>query len=172
VKPEQPNQICVNEDQLLEYLREVVIPQHIVTKSFAARPNVAPMGLNTTKRAVEGYVPRGTLREDAPAFKRIPTQFLADGDSFLNEKSPSTRTTEPSTNSPSDSSESIAFGPGSPQSDGAGSLLSLGSPKNIPIIREALVEDSIVAPEGKSSFFSWWNCGCVPPAATEGKAVN
>merc|ERR1719387_2560738 len=72
VKPEQPNQICINEDQLNEYLRDVAIPASVASeKKFLARPNIPPHNLNTTMRPKEGYVPRGTLRssQEAPMFK-------------------------------------------------------------------------------------------------------
>jgi hypothetical protein len=173
VQPEQPNRICTSVDELDEYLEEVVLPAKVASADkFKARPNVPVQGLNTTMSPVPGYVPRGTLSTAAPFFKRIPTQFLVDSSEpmSLGEKSPSTRISEPSTSTPSDdASLETLFGIGSPHSDGGSSPLKgagVGFGFSKPVGKEAVMEEEIVQPPVRTSFFSWFSCSCVPPTAT------
>jgi hypothetical protein len=100
-------------------------------------------------------------------FKRIATQFLIEGpDQSAADKSPSARTTEPSTTTPSDFTDDSAAFPASPTS-AVGSLLSPQSPHSAvsrPYEGEVFVDADAVGPSGKKSFFSWWSCGCVDAA--------
>jgi hypothetical protein len=176
VKPQQPNQICIDTNQLHEYLRTVTLPASIAsTAKFKARPNVSVGGLNTTDRPQPGYMPRGTLSQAAPMFKRIPTQFLVadSAETCSVEKSPSAGTSLPSTTSPpSDFTEDSLLTPVSPSSDAAPSLNSPGGSMGArPALGSeaslvALVEESTVGPPKKASFFSWLSCSCVAPTAT------
>jgi hypothetical protein len=166
VKPEQPNQICITKDDLDTYLDEIVLPPKVASpQKFKPRPNVPVCGLNTTTAPKPGYEPRGSLSQIAPTFKRIPTQFLVDQDGSFLDKSPSARTTEPSSTSPSDTSSfETPYGPGSPQSDSSTTFGVVGFAR--PVGSEAISEEVDFEPRGGFSFFKWLSCSCVAPTAT------
>jgi hypothetical protein len=170
VNPSQPNQICCTVADLEAYLRDVVIPDSVASENkFKARPNVPVAGLNTTTKAIAGYVPRGTLLTHAPIFKRIGTQYLIMGpDPCAVEKSPSARTTEPSTTSPSSEEEEnysveAPLELGSPHSVGSASIKMGGLAQSVG--SEAILEEQGIESPGRSTFFSWFSCYCVPPEA-------
>merc|ERR1719473_922187 len=95
VKPEQPNQICCSQDDLEDYLQNVVLPGKVASSEKFKAPANRPSGvLNTTEDPVRGYEPRGTLSQHKPKFARIPTKYLVDTqETWSLDKSPSARTT-------------------------------------------------------------------------------